>query len=66
MKITDAVISEFFGKGKGFAVQSIKRWGGFIKDEEDIDVRCIGRLDTSSQPETERLSSRTRSTWSIT
>jgi len=37
MKITDAVISEFFGKGKGFAVQSIKRWGGFIKDEEDLD-----------------------------
>jgi len=38
MKITDKVISDFFGKSKGFAVKSIKRWGGFIKNDEDLDA----------------------------
>ena len=37
MKITDDVITKFFGNGKGFVMTSIKRWGGFIKEEDDLD-----------------------------
>jgi hypothetical protein len=37
MKITDDVITKFFGNGKGFTMTSIKRWGGFIKEEDDLD-----------------------------
>ena len=46
MKITDEVISDFFGKGKGFVVQSIKRWGGFIKREEDLDAAVFHAIKT--------------------
>jgi DNA-directed RNA polymerase specialized sigma24 family protein len=37
MKITDDVITKFFGNGKGFVMTSIKRWGGFIKEEDELD-----------------------------
>lgn len=37
MKITDDVIVKFFGQGKGFTMTSIKRWGSFIKNEDDLD-----------------------------
>lgn len=37
MKITDDVIVKFFGHGRGFTMTSIKRWGGFIKDEDDLE-----------------------------
>ena len=39
MKITDDIIVKFFGHSntRGFTVQSIKRYGGFIRTEEDLE-----------------------------
>jgi hypothetical protein len=37
MKITDEVIVKFFGNGRGFVMVSIKRWGGFVSHEDDLE-----------------------------
>lgn len=37
MKITDQVIAKFFGEGRGFTMIAIKRWGGFIKTEDELE-----------------------------
>jgi hypothetical protein len=37
MQITDEVISRFWGKGKGFVVTSIKRYGGVFANEELLE-----------------------------
>lgn len=38
MQITDEIISKFFGSGMGFTMTSIKRWGGFIKNDDELDA----------------------------
>lgn len=39
MRITDEILVKFFGHSdsRGFTVQSIKRYGGFIRTEEDLE-----------------------------
>ena len=56
MKITDAILTKFFGSGRGFTVQSIKRWGGFVKNEkvlEDTHYIAISRLISTRNNEKE-------------
>lgn len=47
MKITDDVIVKFFGNGKGFTMTSIKRWGGFIKHEDELECAQFHALKSA-------------------